>query len=209
MNNETQQRREYRTTNSWGSRDSFLEKGFALTSTTEIAKVAGCNQALVHYYFRTKDQLFDAIFERKVYLFMSAFLEIDSEELSFEERLKRKVEAHYDILSANPKLPFLFVNELTTNPERIKTVREKIDATSQSFFFRFKTELEEEIQKGTIRPMNPIDLLLTILALNATLFIVSPMIKVIANVSDDDFHQLIAHRKQENVKIILNSLKPW
>ncbi len=186
----------------------FLEKGFALTSTTEIAKVVGCNQALVHYYFRTKDQLFDSIFERKVYLFMSAFLEIDSEKLSFEERLKRKVEAHYDILSANPKLPFLFVNELTTNPERIKTVREKIGNTSQSVFFRLKAELEEEIQKGNIRPMNPIDLLLTIIALNATLFIVSPMIKVIVNISDEDLQQVIAHRKQENVKIILNSLKP-
>jgi AcrR family transcriptional regulator len=186
----------------------FLDKGFALTSTTEIAKVAGCNQALVHYYFRTKDQLFDAIFERKVYLFMSAFLEIDSEELSFQERLKRKVEAHYDILSANPKLPFLFVNELTTNPERIKTVREKIDATSQSFFFRLKTELEEEIQKGNIRPMNSIDLILTIIAMNATLFIVSPMIKVISNISDEDFQKILAHRKEENVKIILNSLKP-
>ena len=44
----------------------FLEKGFASTSTTEIAKEAGCNQALVHYYYRKKDLLFTAIFEKKM-----------------------------------------------------------------------------------------------------------------------------------------------
>jgi len=48
----------------------FLEKGFAMTSTTEIAKEIGCNQALVHYYFRTKAKLFEAIFEKKIKLFI-------------------------------------------------------------------------------------------------------------------------------------------
>ena len=40
----------------------FLEKGFASTSTTEIAREVGCNQALVHYYFRTKENLFNTIY---------------------------------------------------------------------------------------------------------------------------------------------------
>lgn len=186
----------------------FLEKGFAMTSTTEIAKVAGCNQALVHYYFRTKDQLFDAIFEQKVYLFMSTFLEIDSKELSFEERLKRKIEAHFDLLTANPKLPFLFVNELNTNPKRIDTVKEKLKNTTQAFFLRFQSELQEEVQKGIFRPTNAIDVLLTIISLNAVLFVVSPIIKIITPISDEEINQLMAQRKQQNVTIILNSLKP-
>lgn len=53
----------------------FLDKGFALTSTTEIAREAGCNQALVHYYFRTKEQLFIRIFEEKIKIFGRGFLQ--------------------------------------------------------------------------------------------------------------------------------------
>jgi TetR/AcrR family transcriptional regulator len=51
----------------------FLEKGFAMTSTTEIAREAGCNQALVHYYFRTKAKLFDSVFEKKAVCFFPPF----------------------------------------------------------------------------------------------------------------------------------------
>ena len=54
----------------------FLEKGFALTSTTEIAKRVGCNQALVHYYFRTKDNLFNTIFRTKIQSLLSAYFRI-------------------------------------------------------------------------------------------------------------------------------------
>ena len=54
----------------------FLEKGFAMTSTTEIAKEVGCNQALVHYYFRTKDNLFNVIFEQKFKDFFHGLFEI-------------------------------------------------------------------------------------------------------------------------------------
>lgn len=186
----------------------FLEKGFAMTSTTQIAKEAGCNQALVHYYYRTKERLFEAIFEQKIYLFMTTFLEIDSTNDSFEEKLKKKIEAHFDMLRANPKLPFLFVNELTTNPERIMLVKEKLGYTTQAFYRRFQQELQAEIEKGNIRPMDPIDLLLTIISLNAVLFVVSPVVKIISNVSNERMEAIINQRKEENVKIILKSLKP-
>ena len=68
----------------------FLEKGFAMTSTTEIAKKIGCNQALIHYYFRTKENLFNLIFEKKFRQFIQHAFEFGNpKELAFEEKLKR------------------------------------------------------------------------------------------------------------------------
>lgn len=64
----------------------FLDKGFALTSTTEIAREAGCNQALVHYYFRTKEQLFIRIFEEKIKIFAGAFFSIDEKPGNFPRK---------------------------------------------------------------------------------------------------------------------------
>ena len=80
----------------------FLEKGFTSTSTTEIAKAAGCNQALVHYYFRKKDLLFTAIFEKKMRGFVSELLQISEEEIPFEEmsreELLKKIDEFYDLI---------------------------------------------------------------------------------------------------------------
>lgn len=186
----------------------FLEKGFAMTSTTEIAKIAGCNQALVHYYFRTKDHLFDAIFENKVKMFISTFMEISNEDIPFEEKLKRKIEAHFDMIRANPKFPFLIINELTTNPQRVEKIKAKISQLPKAIFGQLDKELEEEIRKGSIRPIKTIDLLFSIVSLNMVLFLAKPFIKTITNLSDEEYEAMVNHRKQENVLMILRSLRP-
>jgi len=186
----------------------FLRKGYAMTSTTEIAREVGCNQALVHYYFRTKDRLFEAIFEKKVRLFVSTLLQVTNEEVSFEEKLKKRIEAHFDIIRANPRIPFLFFNELTTNPERLKAFIGKIQEIPKSVINKIDSELQSEIQKGNIRPMKTFDLIVTIVALNVALFISSPVIRAATGVSDEEFNEMIERRKKENVLIILRSLKP-
>lgn len=186
----------------------FLEKGFALTSTTEIAKEVGCNQALVHYYFRTKDKLFEAIFEKKIRMFVSAFIKKQEENLSFQEKLTIVIESHFDMLKANPKIPFLFFNELTTNPKRLISLKDKIIELPGSVYLHMEKELQHEIKKGTIRPISAIDLLISIFSLNVMLFIASPIIKTIGAVSDEEFNKIIENRKKENVYIILKSIEP-
>jgi len=186
----------------------FLEKGFAMTSTTEIAKKVGCNQALVHYYFRTKENLFQSIFAKKIRLLLSSIIENSQKDISFEEKLKAKIESHFEMIRANPRLPFLVVNELTTNPERINSLKEKINELPKSVFTQLQHELQIEIDNGRIRPIEIMDLVLTIVSLNAMLFLTGAIFKNIAHLSDADFEQLIEHRKQEHVRIILASLKP-
>ena len=186
----------------------FLDRGFALTSTTAIAKEAGCNQALVHYYFRTKDKLFEALFEKKFRMLVSNFLEIGEEALPFEEKLRKKIESHFEMIRANPKVPFLFFNELTTNPERLDRLKEKISDLPKTVLHQFQKELKIEIENGNIRPVSASDLLLTIISLNVTLFIAGPVYKTLIGISDKDYTRLIEHRKKENVEVIINSLRP-
>jgi AcrR family transcriptional regulator len=186
----------------------FLERGFALTSTTEIARIVGCNQALVHYYYRTKDQLFDAVFEKNAGKFVSSFLQPVEENISFEEKVRKKIETQYDILKANPRLPFLFFNELNTNPGRLKLLKEKTGDLPGLLFSAMESEIRTEIEKGTIRPMTAMDLMLTIFSLNIALFLASPVLKAITGMTEAEFQNLIEGRKRENVTIILKSLRP-
>ena len=186
----------------------FLEKGFKATSTTEIAKEVGCNQALVHYYYRTKDRLFEAIFKKKIKFFLGALLSIDNEELPYKEKLARKIESHFDAIRENPKLPLFFFNELSTNPKRLKEMRESLGELPQMALNQMESELNAEIEKGTIRKISIYDLLMSIVSLNIIGFLGEPIFKTITGLNDEQYQQLLDRRKKENVHIILNSLKP-
>ena len=175
----------------------FLDKGFALTSTTEIAREAGCNQALVHYYFRTKEQLFIRIFEEKIKIFAGAFFSIDEKPGTFLEKLTRKIEAH-----------FLIINEITTNPQRIKALHKSIGEYPASIIRKVNEELEEAIAQGEVRPITVLDLILTVLSLNVLPQLLRPILEEVMPLPPEEVQKLIARRKEENVKLIINSLRP-
>ena len=186
----------------------FLDKGFASTSTTEIAKEAGCNQALVHYYFRTKERLFEAVFAEKFQNFVSNILQINQGDYTFEEKLRLKIESHFDMLLENPKLPLLIAYEMNTNPDRLLSMKEKLSDLPTKVFANFQAELDVEIEKGNIRETKVIDLIFNILALNISVFIIGPLMKSFVGLSDEEFVRLVNHRRAENMNVILNSLRP-
>lgn len=186
----------------------FLDKGYALTSTTEIAKAAGCNQALVHYYFRTKDRLFEAVFAGKAKRFVAEFLEISNEPIPFEEKIRRKISSHFDLLFENPQMPFLIINELITNPERLNALKAEVAPNFSAVFAQFDRELAEEIRKGSIRPMTTFDFVVTMLSLNILPFLGIPIMKGVLNLDDAGVRELLLRRKNENVEIVLRSLRP-
>ncbi|HPO55284.1 MAG TPA: TetR/AcrR family transcriptional regulator [Ignavibacteriaceae bacterium] len=185
----------------------FLEKGFAMTSTTEIAKEAGCNQGLVHYYYRTKEKLFEEVFSKKAELFFSAFMNVENEELPFRGKLRRVIEVHFDMLMKNPRLPFLLINEFTTNPGRVLSVKEKIKNLPESVLAKMEKELKEEIRCGRIREIELVDLMLMIISLNGGLFIAKPIMGAIMGMGEEEWERLAKRRRDENVRIILQAVE--
>lgn len=188
----------------------FLEKGFASTSTTQIAREVGCNQALVHYYYRTKENLFNTIFETKFkMLFEHIFrAQVFDENLSFADKLKRVVQSHFDMLIENPKVPLLVVNELSRMPENLKHLRDKLQNIPSQMLIQFSRELNAEIEAGRARKVEVMDIVLTLVTLNAGFFMMLPMARGIMQLDEDQVKQLIAHRREENATAVINFLKP-
>jgi TetR/AcrR family transcriptional regulator len=187
----------------------FLEKGFAMTSTTEIAKEVGCNQALVHYYFRTKDNLFNVIFEQKFNDFFQGIFEIRNlGNLSFQDKLKYIIESHFDLLVKNPKMPALILNELSRQPDQIRILRDKLHLIPEKLFAELNEELQKEIKSGNVRNVSLFDLLVSMVSLNIALFIMMPVVENILQWNDAQKEFMIAHRRNENVDLILNSIRP-
>ena len=185
----------------------FLERGFARTSTTMIAKAAGCNQALVHYYFRTKDNLFESIFERKARSMFSGFLSY-APDAPFEEVVAGLVRTHFDILSRDPRIPSLIVNELTTNPQRLKSLRGRFGEIPQGLAKGFQARLDREAAAGTIRPTKLFDLFLTTVSLNAFLFLSAPIFRNLLELDEKTQVSILQARRDEHVRLILASLRP-
>jgi len=187
----------------------FLEKGFASTSTTEIAKEVGCNQALVHYYFRTKENLFNVIFEQKFKLFFQGIFEMKNMgELKFQDKLKHIIETHFDLLRKNPRMPRLILNELSRRPDQISILREKLHLLPELVFTELNKDLQAEIKLGNIRNISLIDIIFSMLSLNIALFVMLPVAESLLQLNEFQKETLLDHRRSENVEFILKSLRP-
>ena len=187
----------------------FLDKGFALTSTTEIAREVGCNQALVHYYFRTKDNLFNTIFEQKFKMFFELVFNLEKlEELSFLDKLKHIIESHFDMVRSNSKLPLLIITEFSRRPEQLNILKEKLQAIPERLFEKLNAELDAEIVAGRIRPISLMDLIMTTVSLNISLFLLMPIAGEIISLNEIQRQFVVEHRREEHVTLILNSLRP-
>lgn len=182
----------------------FLDRGYAMTSVADIARLAGCNTALVHYYFRTKDRLFESIFDRKFQLFLDSFLSIPLLDLVLEEKIRMICYAHFDFIAAHPKLPFLLVNEITTNPERIARFRDIIMANGTTIVDVLQSQIDGLSDRGPIGHLTAVDLIFTIVSLNVMAFLALPLIMQLDLIDRKNF---LSSRREEIANTVLASLK--
>lgn len=185
----------------------FLEKGFDRAKTTEIARLAGVTHAMLHYYFRTKENLFNQVFREKLKIMADSFNVIDNQDLPFLEKIRLGIETHFDYIASNPCLPHFVVHEVIGNKERGVLCREILLPAFSGTVKHLSDVICEEIKKGTIRPVEPLDLILNIVSLNAFVFIASPFVKLLANVDEEEFTRFLEHRKKQNVELILRDLQ--
>ena len=123
--------------------DVFVEKGMDGARMQDIASLAGINKALLHYYFRTKDQLFNAVFEMIARKILKKFAPVFDENLSLEAKIRFFFREHIAFLQENPKLPAFILNEVNRNPARIKKLLKNIDFENfwQKLYEQHKNEL--------------------------------------------------------------------
>ena len=183
----------------------FIHKGMAGARMQDIADEAGINKALVHYYFRNKDKLFDVIFtEAALKLFPRINIIFDSDANLFE-KIRRFVEEYITVMSENPYLPMFVLNEINKDPETF------LSHMKQKFGFprpeKFLQQIEKEIKKGTIKKISPLQLLLNLLSLCIFPFMVKPMFQLHIGVSEAQFKALMEQRKKELPEFIIDSIK--
>ncbi len=112
----------------------FLRQGFDKTTTAQIAREAGCNQALVHYYYRTKEHLFEKIYGSKIEMAAQGFLSHNTACSTFEEKVRAIVETHMRFLEENPLLvAFVLRESLNGTPNVVRMIIRKLMQTMPLF----------------------------------------------------------------------------
>lgn len=183
----------------------FLEKGVDRTSVREIASKAGINLALMNYYFRSKENLFDAIFSQLVKTNTKKLIKILDSDLGLEEKIRQYVGVYIDMLSDNPLLVSFVMSILHRSRDRITEMKAVSSLYSTE---KFANQIIEESKKGNIRRTDPTHLYVDMLSLIAFPFAIKLLIMDKRSFTDEEFSAFIKERKQRIPDMLIEGLKP-
>ncbi|MBK8355342.1 MAG: TetR family transcriptional regulator [Saprospiraceae bacterium] len=183
----------------------FLNKGFAATRTRDIAEEAGINLALLNYYFRSKQKLFNLIMLDALKIFLSSIYDvINDTQLTFEEKLVSISSSYIDTLLVNPEIPLFILSELRNDPAHLIENVGIRDLVLQSDLIK---QLLEKVQSGEFKPVNPLNFIMNIIGMTVFPFLASPILKILGNMDQKEFNTLIESRKEQIPKWVLATLK--
>ena len=208
MNNEHSNLQSTETRILQAAEKEFFEKGYAGARTVSIAEAAGVTHAMLHYYFRTKDKLFEQIVAGKINMLGDIILSaIGDGNLPLEERIRQGVERHFDFIAANRDLPRFIVNEVLSRPNHIEIMKRNALHIVNSLLGSLQGEIDEYAARGLCRKVDARMLLIDIVSLNVFPFMAAPIVYSAIGDSYSNYDEFLAMRKKENVETILNKLK--
>ncbi|MBL7818097.1 MAG: TetR/AcrR family transcriptional regulator [Saprospiraceae bacterium] len=184
----------------------FIQKGLDGARLDEIANEAGINKALLHYYFKSKEKLFEKIFDEMIGKLLPDFSAIIESQNPIEEKIEFFVHKYIDFVSENPQLPLFMVTEINRNPQRMKDLL----GHTQNFIIlqRFAFQMITEMQVGRIKSFNPLHLMLNIMSLCIFPIISKPVIQAILQLNEADLNIILQQRKEEVSRFIREALRP-
>jgi len=186
----------------------FLEKGYGNAKMVAIAKRAGVNHSMLHYYFRSKEQLFQKIFKDKVQAITQMFNMVFEQNVSFTETLQLLIETQFRFLAQNQQLPMFIIREILSNKENREWAIKTLLPHLSPFLSAIVKMLNAEIAKGTIRPIAIHNLLMNILSINISTFIALPVLKENLNFENKEMlENFLNERCESNAQFILNAIK--
>lgn len=186
----------------------FMTKGYDGAKTQSIAKEAGVRHAMLHYYFRSKENLFNKVFEEKTGIMLQAIISaFQDNEGNFYERLEKVIEAHFDFLAKNPDLPRFIINEVISKPERADFLKNRVLQMIGKVTSSIEKEVNDLIKACEINDIKIIDLLLDVASLNLFVFIALPIIRNFRGNFYPTEKDFLEARKQETIRIILGRLR--
>lgn len=192
--------------------EEFFTKGFAGARTIAIAEKAGVTHAMLHYYFRKKEQLFEHVITKNAALLAQTMIAaMGNPDMPIVERLKSGIASHLDFIAANPQLPRFFLNEVLSRPELYHLFYAKISEVGKTLFADLQKDADEAAARGELEHVDVRMLFVSIVSLNIFPAIVylffEPFKDGMFGGLMADKEKYFAGRKAENIEIIMRRIK--
>lgn len=183
----------------------FLEKGFAGAKTVAIADRAGVTHAMLHYYYRSKRNLYEKILNDKMEMVIKSFVaSFDLPDMDFVQRIKLGMEAHFDFIKANPLLPRFLINEVFARNDigLMQLMRNKMSKVYE----KVQREIDAAVGDGLLRPITAFELMVDIVSLNLFTFVALPILRDFSGMFYESEDLMLEARKRENVEMIMSRI---
>lgn len=182
----------------------FQTKGMAGARMQEIADKASINKAMLHYYYRSKELLFDAVFKQAFSLLAPQLDIILNDGSTIENKIRNFTSSYTSFMIEHPYLPNFIIQELNRNEDFVLKLKGFVGFPNLE---KFKKNVNEEIDKGLLIPIDADQLFVNILALNIFPFLGKPLIKALTDKDEKAYKDFVESRKTEVANFIINSIK--
>lgn len=193
------------------AQQEFMRKGYAGARTTAIAEAAGVTHAMLHYYFRTKENLFSRMVVEKIDMLSQALtISLGNDDEPFAESLTGAITTHFKFLRANPELPHFIVAEVFYNQELLQIIKDKFIRVIAGIVARLQQKIDAAVARGECRPLAARDLLFDIVALNIFPILGMPVVENMLGFFPgiNDIDKLLDWRLNNTIDTILRKIKP-
>lgn len=176
------------------ARKVFTQKGFKATRTRDIAQEAGINLALLNYYFRSKEKLFELVMLENMRHFVQGVAGIvHNGQTTWQQKVHGLVNSYIDMLIQQPDIPLFVLNEIRSNPEPlIEIIKTKVNLPGSVFM----QQVVVAMQNGEVKAVNPLHIISNIMGLTIFPFLSSPILKTASGITDKQFIELMNERRE-------------
>ena len=194
------------------AKTALLENGTSGARMQDIANEAGVNKALLHYYFRNKDNLAAAVFERELKGLMGPVLQAMASDLALEEKVRTAIGLYIERLSAFPQMPGYVLAEMHFHPERLEELFTSVagmapTAMADRVFGALGRQIDEAVAEGRIRPISPHQFMVNLVSLCVFPFAARPLLVLVTG-GQDKFDAMIEERRESLAEFFLGGLRP-
>jgi AcrR family transcriptional regulator len=191
----------------------FIRSGTAGARTQEIAKEAGVNSALLHYYFRSKERLAEAVFTRAAGQLLPAVIRILASDAALEDKVDQVVQTELLHLAKAPYLPGYILSELAHHPERagqlVSAVTGMVPAEiGMRVSAVLGRQIDERVRAGRMHQIAPDQFIVNLLSMCVFPFAARPMLMALLGFDQTGFDRFIDRRRKELAPFFLRALRP-
>ena len=179
----------------------FLTEGKMLATTQEIADAAGVNRTLLHYYFRSRDVLFNMVFQEALTQLGERLHKVIGSELAFKQKVENLVDAFYEELIKAPYLETFITLQLNQEPEKYEELFVGLPGGKERMK-NFLKEIQKEMELGNIAEMKPVNFFINLFALMAYPFVARPTYLKMFDLTDSAYSKLLLERKKNIVTML-------